>query len=69
MVGRGLLFCLNHGDGTVYEWDPGLGPYDISFLDIDRDGWHDILNSGPSWDGWPEVHLIHHHTRCQEAAP
>ncbi len=69
MVGPGPVFYLNRGDGTFYEWDPGMDLYDITFLDIDRDGWRDILNSGPAWDGFPEIHLIHRHLGCRDSGP
>jgi hypothetical protein len=69
MVGPGPLFYLNRGDGTFCEWDHGMDLYDITFLDINRDGWRDILNSGPAWDSFPEIHLIHRHLGCRNAKP
>jgi hypothetical protein len=69
MSGPGPLFYLNRGDGTFSVWEHGMDLYDITFLDIDGDGWRDILNSGPTWDGHPEIHLIHRHLGCRESGP
>jgi hypothetical protein len=63
------LFYLNRGDGTFYEWDHGMDLYEIAFLDIDRDGWRDILLSGTAHDGWPEWHAIMRHIGCRDSAP
>jgi hypothetical protein len=40
--------------------------YDFAFLDIDRDGWRDILLSGSAdpGTGLPEWHAIKRHIEC-----
>ena len=69
MDGPGPVFYLNKGHGVFGEWDHGLDLYTFDFLDIDRDGWRDILNSGGAHDGSPEWHSIMRHIGCQDAAP
>jgi len=69
MVGPGPVFYLNNGHGVFSEWEHGLDLYNFDFLDIDRDGWRDILNSGDAFNGWPEWHAIMRHIGCQDSAP
>ena len=69
MAGPGPMFYLNNGQGAFREWDHGLDLANFEFLDIDRDGWRDILNSGDAFAGWPEWHAIRRHIGCQETAP
>jgi hypothetical protein len=69
MAGPGPMFYLNNGHGAFREWDHGLDLANFVFLDIDRDGWRDILNSGDAFAGWPEWHAIRRHIGCQETAP
>jgi hypothetical protein len=69
MDGPGPMFYLNNGHGVFREWDHGLDLYNFDFLDIDRDGWWDILNSGGAGNGWPEWHSIMRHIGCRGLAP
>jgi len=64
---RPHVFYLNNGHGVFSEWDPGVDLYDFAFLDIDRDGWRDILLSGTTepGTGLPEWHAIIRHIGCQ----
>jgi hypothetical protein len=69
MVGPGPMFYLNNGHGVFREWDHGLDlGGNFEFLDIDRDGWRDILLSGTAFDGWPEWHAIMRHIGCRDPA-
>ena len=65
----GPMFYLNNGRGVFSEWQHGLDLYNFDFLDINRDGWRDILNSGNAFNGWPEWHAIMRHIGCQDSAP
>jgi hypothetical protein len=60
------VFYLNNGQGVFSEWDPGMDLFDFAFLDIDRDGWRDILLSGSADPdmGYPEWHAIIRHIGC-----
>jgi hypothetical protein len=60
------VFYLNDGQGVFSEWDHGMVLYDFAFLDIDRDGWRDILLSGSAdpGTGLPEWHAIKRHIGC-----
>ena len=69
MTGPGPLFYLNDGRGVFSEWDHGLDLYTFDFLDIDRDGRRDILNSGGAFDGSPEWHAIMRHIGCRQMDP
>ena len=69
MTGPGPLLYLNDGRGVFSEWDHGLDLYTFDFLDIDRDGRRDILNSGGAFDGSPEWHAIMRHIGCRQMDP
>jgi hypothetical protein len=60
------VFYLNNGQGVFSEWDPGVDLYNFAFVDIDRDGWRDILLSGSAdlRTGLPEWHAIIRHIGC-----
>ena len=69
MAGPGPMFYLNNAHGAFSEWGHGLDLANFDFLDIDRDGRWDVLNSGDAFAGSPEWHAIRRHIGCQDTAP